>query len=461
MMLKTNSNSRMISKNVYLEAMSEPNLVDNQDGIYIGKSCTFKIPFLLDLDKLINRNIAVLGMSGTGKSYFLKSFIIKSNLQRCSTILIIDWNNEYEKTVKYLGGRVLTLGKDFKINIFDIYDLRNVQNTKNISDLMGYLLNLNEGESYLLYNKILLGSNENADGLNVQQLVKEFRKANDSDSDRIASKLLQLRDNPIFADKTGFPIGTMFDGVISIDFSMLRDDTQRKEISKCIFRILTELMHKSSMERTSKGNERILILDEAWRLIKNSDDVGVLFREGRKYGFCVAVATQLTNDINNEVLSNSACLFLFRLQNESDYRVLRDCGIVNDAEIKKVMKLPVGSCMVHAALKDSSTTSKFFIESVDGVVIDFYVIRSGNMQNRISNRQMVKSTKMLNVGIEGRERIFNFIAANNNELEDVKLAEFMINLKIERAEIVYYLRSLGLKDIQIIKAYDTAVATSV
>ena len=74
------------------------------------------------------------------------------------------------------------------------------------------------------------------------------------------------------------------------------------------------------IESIPKNSERMIVLDETWRLVRNSEEVGILFREGRKYGFSVIVATQLASDISNEVLSNAASVFLFRMQNDSDYR---------------------------------------------------------------------------------------------------------------------------------------------
>lgn len=463
MKISTNSSSRIVSGSIYLERMSEPCLIDDFSGVYIGKSKICKIPFFLDLDKLINRNIAILGMSGSGKSYFLRSFIIRSNLQRGSSVLIIDWNNEYRDIVDFLGGKTFTLGTTLRINIFELYDLENVKNIKSISDVISSSINLNEEESYLVYNKILfMNSKKGNSNLNLRGLIDGLNKDRNALSKIISNKLLQLKDNPMFADKIGFSMQDILDGVISIDFSMLRDDTQRGEISKTIFRIIIELMHNSILG-INKNNEKIIVLDEAWRLIKNSEDVGVLFREGRKYGFCVAVATQIANDINNEVISNVACLLLFRLQNDSDYKLLVDSGIINEEYKKAIMHLHVGGCLVSMALKeDNSRISKFFIDHTDGIMTDFYnMIIGGKMQNRVSYRLFMESTRKIQASNEIKESIINFIRENNNEIDDIQLVKFMLNLKLERSEIIYYLRNLGLKDLEIVKAYDNAVTVSV
>lgn len=462
MILKMNSNSKIASKNIYLGGMSEPNKINYLDGVYLGKSKIFRIPLVFDSNKLINKNIAILGMSGAGKSYFLKSFIIRNHLQRYSQVLIIDWNNEYKAVVEFLGGITLKLGTGFKINLFDLYDLGNVKNIRDLSEIISYNLNFDKEESYLLYNKMLsLNADKLFKKMNINLLIRKYREEKNSISDKLANKLLQLNGSPMFSDKTDFPMEKILEGVVSIDFSGLKDDSQRSEISKSIFRIIIELMHNIKISDTTISSEKLVVLDEAWRLIKNSEDVGVLFREGRKYGFCIAVATQLVNDINNEIISNVATIFLFRLQNESDYKSLQDSGIIDKSEINKIMHLPIGSCMVTMALKENNNkTNRFFIESIDGIAINSYYIKSGKMRTLVSNKKLIESTKKLQVTIEVKDRILDFVYQNNSEVEGTTLVNYMINLGIERPEIIYYLRLLGLKDVNIVKIYHN-VAISV
>lgn len=452
MAIRENSNSKIARNSICLERMSEPQALEGLNGVYIGTGKVFRLPVLLDLDELINKNIAILGMSGSGKSYFLKSFILRSALQRGSSVLIIDWNNEYKETVAFLGGKTLTFGTNIKINIFDLYDLKNVRNIRTVSDLVGDALNLDSEESYLVYNKILSISNKNDFSINLEMLIGQFRKEKAAICDRIATKLLQLRHNPMFSDSTDFSINGLLEGVISIDFSMLKDDSQRAEISKAILRIIIELMHKLDILKFQNDCERIIVLDEGWRLIKNSEDVGVLFREGRKYGFCVAVATQLVNDIDNEIISNAGCFFLFRLQNNGDFKPLMNSGVINEDYKRGIMALPIGGCMISMTLKDHKRISKFFIEQIKGIETNFYVIKCGNMQTIISNRIFQESTRKLEVAEQVKDRIICFVTENNNEIDDTRLIDFMIGLDIGRFEIVCYLRMLGLKDKNIIKA---------
>jgi hypothetical protein len=442
--------------------MSEPYLDADADGVFVGRSAIYGTPFLLNLDCTINRNIAVLGMSGSGKSYFLKSMIIRSCIWRGSSVLIVDWNNEYRDVVRFLGGRVLKLGSELKINLFDLYDIGDTRHIRRITDIIGNSLNLNDAESYAVYEMVLQIASEGIySGTSIATLIDRFSHSGGALGERLGKKLLQLKANPMFADATGFPVNSLLDGVTSIDFSMLKGDAQRGETSRAVLGIIVELMHSMSIDNVPRNQERMIVLDETWRLIRNSEEVGMLFREGRKYGFAIIVATQLAADISNEVLSNAASLFLFRLQNDSDYRLLAESGIISEQDKRRVTNLPVGGCMVSVALKeDNGAVTKFFIKRTDGIVVNDYTIRCDSMQRIVSHRLFSDSTKRLLVGNEAKERIVNFLADSNNEVDSTAFVGFLAGLGIERSEIFFYLRLLGLNDAEIVNALCSAAGPS-
>ena len=444
---------------ICLEGMKEPVAEYADNSVYLGKTKIFRIPFFLNLDSLLNRNIAILGMSGSGKSYFLKSLILKMHLNLSANVLIIDWNNEYGKVVDLLDGKVLTLGANLKINIFELYDRSSVKNLGSLAKLMGKYLELSGEESYFLYNKILGNcKRQNGRNYNLTVLMQELGRDSSALAKRISNQLLQLKDNPLFGDSTSFPMDQLLQGVTSLNFSMLKDDAQRSDISAAVIRIIIEIMHRLSLEKGANRTECVLVFDEAWRLIKNSDDIGVLFREGRKYGFCVAAATQLINDINNEILSNVSSLFLFRLQNESDYRPLMENGVIDENEKSIIAGMPVGMCLVSLAKKeDNGVSSKFFLEKIDGIEMDACTLQSGSMKMRISQGLFTESTKKLLVREETKGRILDFALRNNNELQLMGLIKFLLSERLERPEILFYLRNLGLIDLDIVRAYDNVL----
>ncbi|MGC8662483.1 MAG: ATP-binding protein [Candidatus Micrarchaeia archaeon] len=76
---------------------SEEHMFRNQqNGMFLGQSEKYSIPFLFDQGPLLNQHIFVSGATGSGKSYFLKSLVIKNTLLSDSKIIIIDITGEYE-----------------------------------------------------------------------------------------------------------------------------------------------------------------------------------------------------------------------------------------------------------------------------------------------------------------------------------------------------------------------------
>jgi hypothetical protein len=98
--------SRSVSKNIPLFAMSEPKPDISDAGIYLGRTTIYNMPFMLDEKQLLNPHIAVVGMTGSGKSYLLKSIIIRAGVLLGKRIIILDWNGEYSAIIKLVGGTV-------------------------------------------------------------------------------------------------------------------------------------------------------------------------------------------------------------------------------------------------------------------------------------------------------------------------------------------------------------------
>ena len=359
------SNSESASKCLSFVHDGEPG---RQDGVYIGKTQIYKRPFFLDTSALLNPHLTAIGMTGSGKTYFLKSYIIRNRLLKGSDIFIIDWNGEYDETVDFLGGTVARVA----------------------------------GE-------------EEAQGAEIAQLLC---------------------------------------GVSSISLARLSDDAKRKRAACAIMERLIETMH--SMPISSIRN-RIVLLDEAWKMLGENRNLGRIFREGRKYGFNVVVATQLVRDVNNEMLANSGSVFVFRLQNDDDCGVLVDAGIASGGQKELLPNLGIGSCLVHLAQKDEAAAGSFFVRKIDGFKTSVYTIKGDHMQFiKITNEEFQKVTERF-LPLEARAAVSNYVEANDRNVDLIGLSRFLMKCGIKRPGAVVYLRSLGIGDPDIVKAYERAL----
>ncbi|MEM0149987.1 MAG: DUF87 domain-containing protein, partial [Candidatus Micrarchaeaceae archaeon] len=116
--------SNELSKRVFLSRPPEPPqeylLNDPTNSIFIGISRMFETPFTWNFFNLTNPHIAVVGITGAGKSFFVKTFLTRASYVWQTNAIIIDWAGEYKAWVKQSGGTVVTLAKGDYLNIMDL-----------------------------------------------------------------------------------------------------------------------------------------------------------------------------------------------------------------------------------------------------------------------------------------------------------------------------------------------------
>ena len=100
-MLSTDVASRMIIVHPP-EPRKELLLSPISDGIYVGKTKYMGVPVFWDHKKLMNPHIGIVGITGAGKSYLVKTFLTRASLTWNSNAIILDWvsHKDYEKLLR-------------------------------------------------------------------------------------------------------------------------------------------------------------------------------------------------------------------------------------------------------------------------------------------------------------------------------------------------------------------------
>ena len=120
----TDTTNRHVGERMIFSHPAEPPpellLNDPLNSIYIGKTRMMKVPFYWTYEKLTNPHIAIVGVTGAGKSYLVKSFLTRAALVWNTNALIIDWAAEYVDWVSQVGGKVIELGEKNSLNLMDL-----------------------------------------------------------------------------------------------------------------------------------------------------------------------------------------------------------------------------------------------------------------------------------------------------------------------------------------------------
>jgi hypothetical protein len=448
MKLNELSNNQKASKLISIFKQSEP-ITLNAKGIYIGKTRNYNLPFFLDSDELMNPHIAVIGTTGSGKSYFLKNYVLRSFNADIKNIFIIDWNDEYSEIINLMYGNIIYINSKNKVNIFEIFKNKKKKLDYTVNAISS-MLKLDPNEQAFLY-KIISNAidrcNISKEKLNFAYILNMLEK-----DSNLRIKLEQLTSSPILAESSTFDPTEVLNGIYSINISKLNNDAQRKLIVSAFLELVIEFMHNMKL---CSNEKRLIIVDEAWKIINDSRDLTQLFREGRKYNIGVAIATQNVKDIPLELISNIASIFVFRMQNSEDYKILRDAGILAEEFYEASFKLFIGSCIVHLVYK-SKDQKNFIIRKVDGLVKDICKLECDSMIITIPIEKFLKNTDLFySKGIY--EKLKEFIESNNRDIELIALVKFLVKEGVGRGEIVSYLRTLEINDLDIVNVLDKVI----
>lgn len=333
---------------------------------------------IFDRFSLENANMVVFAKSGAGKSFTVKLEALRS-MMLGSDIVIIDPENEYQKLSDAVGGSYirLSLNSDTRINPFD---LPRVIDTDEVDDALRANLVTLHG----LLRQMLGGSQTTAGG----QIIAGLTAAEEADIDQAlidtyarvgitADPLTHHSTPPTIADLydtllhmggTGpslaqrlrkFTSGT-FAGIFSqqsnidINNTMVVFNIRDLEDELRPIAMYIVLNHIWNITRTDQ-KRRMLIVDEAWQLMRYDDSANFLFslaKRARKYQLGLTTITQDVEDfmgskMGRAIVANSSMQLLLK-QSTSAVDVLSSVFKLTEEEQKRLANFPVGQGLFFA-----------------------------------------------------------------------------------------------------------------
>lgn len=351
------------------------------EGILYGINMHNSGLVIFDRFSLENGNSVVFAKSGAGKSFLVKLEAIRS-LMMGTDIFIIDPENEYERMSEAVGGAYvrLSLNSSTRINPFDlprVVDTEEADNAlrSNLITLHGLLRLMMGGAQTEMVggNAAVMPALSPVEEADLDAaLIETYAKAGitqdpltqtgipPTTNDLYETLLHMGGTGPQLAQRLRKYTSGTFAGIFSqqsnVDINNpfvvfnLRDlEDELRPVAMYI--VLNYIWNKTKTDQ----RRRILVVDEAWQLMKYEDSANFLFslaKRARKYNLGITTVTQDVEDfigsrMGRAIVANASMQFLLK-QSPSAVDVLGDVFKLTNEESKLLSQFPVGQGLFFA-----------------------------------------------------------------------------------------------------------------
>lgn len=334
-------------------------------GVMYGMNAQNGSLIIFDRFSLENANEVVLGKSGAGKSYLIKLEVMRQFMLG-TEVIIIDPEGEYGNLARSLGGEVLdfTPNAPIKMNPFDLSQLyeegENELGLKILSlhGLLKIIMGELDAEHDAILDKALVETynqkgitpdpaTQNRQAPLMEDLYKVLLGMENAAAKEMAFRLEKFIKGSaagIFNQTSNFDITNPLT-VFSI--KSLEDELRPIAMHIILDYVWTKV--KKTLKR------RLLILDEAWYMMKYQDSASFVFsiaKRARKYFLGLTTATQdvedfISTEYGKAVLSNSSIQVLLK-QGTAEVNLISDTFYLSEGEKELLISADIGEGLFFA-----------------------------------------------------------------------------------------------------------------
>jgi len=351
------------------------------NGILYGVNMHNSGLVIFDRFSLENGNSVVFAKSGAGKSFSVKLEALRS-MMFGTEIFIIDPENEYQRMCDAVGGAYvhLSLNSTTRINPFDLPKVVDSEEANdalrsNLITLHGLLRLMMGGAQAQLIggSTALMPALTPAEEADLDAaLIETYARAGITNDPLTHTSMPptigDLYDTLLHMGGLGpqlaqrlrkYTTGT-FAGIFSqqsnvyinnpmVVFNIRDLEDELRPVAMYI--VLNHIWNKTKVDQ----KRRILIVDEAWQLMKYEDSANFLFsiaKRARKYNLGITTITQDVEDfmgsrMGRAIVANASMQFLLK-QSTSAVDVLSDVFKLTSEEKKRLSQFPVGQGLFFA-----------------------------------------------------------------------------------------------------------------
>ncbi len=330
----------------------------SDSGILYGINRHNNSLILFDRFSLENANTVVFGKSGGGKSYASKLEILRS-LMLGTDVIVIDPENEYQYLAETIGGAFIkiSLTSENHLNPFDLPAAQEGENPadilrSNIINLVGLLRIMFGGlttEADAIIDSAITPTYASRDTTPTMADLKTVL-----DSMTGAESLSRRLEKYVTGSYSGFlnnPTNLEIKNKLVVFSIRDMEEELRPVAMYMILHFIWNLVR-------SELKKRILMVDEAWWLMKYDDGASFMFgiaKRARKYFLGVTTITQDVSDFLNSsygkpILTNSSLQFLFK-QSPANMDAIQKTFNLTDEEKFLLLESEVGEGLFFAGSK--------------------------------------------------------------------------------------------------------------
>lgn len=344
--------------------------LSSNKGILYGINRHNNSLILFDRFSLENANTTVFGVAGSGKSYAIKLEILRS-LMLDTSCIVLDPENEYKYLSEAVGGSFfnISLSSENHINPFDLPEPKEDEDPadilrNNIINLVGLL-------------RIMLGGlSPEEDGIIDSALTETYASKDitpHSDPKKWKKNVPLMKDlesvletmegtDSLLARIRKYTTGTysnFFNQHSNVDMKNkmvvlgIRDmeDELRPIAMFIVMRYIWNAVR-------SEFKKRLLVVDEAWWIMKTEDGASFLYgmaKRARKYWLGVTTVTQdvvdfMKSDYGKPIITNSSIHILMK-QSPAMINTVKETFDLTKGEKNLLLECPIGEGLFFAGMK--------------------------------------------------------------------------------------------------------------
>ncbi|MFH2100952.1 MAG: ATP-binding protein [Candidatus Micrarchaeota archaeon] len=324
-------------------------------GLHLGSIQHHDVPAKLCMTRLFQKHLAILAMSGAGKSH-LSSVMLEELLERKPedgriAVIVVDIHGEYSGFAHddAFGKKTRVIdGEDIKI------PLRKV-NPEMIEE---WFPDLSPAQREVLRHAMnsLNSQNEETEGFSLSELIAEVDAAdvsNDTVKRALKRSLGELSRYRLVSRKDESP---RLDSDIEpgkmliLDFSSI-DSLRKKQILVCML-----ARRLFSLRKKNKIPPFLLLIEEAHNFAREHAEareavsrsiIETMAREGRKFGACICLISQRPVNLSTTALSQCNTHIILRVTNPNDLdHIQKSSEGIDSRVIRSITGLKVGEGIV-------------------------------------------------------------------------------------------------------------------